>query len=74
MRTATRRQIDPTRRHQIRTLRKRINGRYRNDLATRDRLLGTFDRIDALRLRASVNRLAELPDSAAEVWRATRCP
>ncbi len=66
----TTRQIIDTSAYQIRTLRKRITAKYRNDLTLRDRLVGALDRIDALRLIASVERLSGLTlTEAAEAWR-----
>lgn len=68
-REVTRQVIDASA-HHIRTLRKNLQRRFKNDTATRDRLLGTLDRVEALRLQATFERLSDLTvEEVSEVWR-----
>jgi hypothetical protein len=64
------RQVIDASAHHVRSLRKNLQRRFVNDLATRDRLLGALDRIEALRLQATFDRLSTLTvEEAAETWR-----
>ncbi|MEN3369532.1 MAG: segregation ATPase FtsK/SpoIIIE, family [Verrucomicrobiota bacterium] len=66
----TTRQVIDASAHHVRSLRKNLQRRFVNDLATRDRLLGALDRIEALRLQATFDRLSTLTvEEAAETWR-----
>lgn len=68
-RVVTRQVIDASA-HHIRALRKNLQRRFRNDTATRDRLLGVLDRVEALRLQGTFDRLSTLTaEEASEAWR-----
>jgi len=65
----TARQVIDASAHHVRSLRKNLQRRFVNDLVTRDRLLGAIDRIEALRLQATFDRLSTLTvEEAAETW------
>jgi hypothetical protein len=56
--------------HHVRSLRKNLQRRLINDTGTRDRLLGALDRIEAVRLQATFERLSAVTvEEAGEVWR-----
>jgi hypothetical protein len=68
-REVTRQVIDASA-HHVRSLRKNLQRRLINDSPTRERLLGALDRIEAMRLQATFDRLSTVTvGEAGEVWR-----
>lgn len=64
------RQIMDASAHHLRSLRKTIKGRLRNDVQTRGKLLDALTHIEGLRLKPTFeNRSSITYDEASEVWR-----